>query len=302
MHMTPALEIEHLRRLEGTIRLARGLTFDVRSTCDAARMTRTFEASDIIMLPRLDASSAVALGEALITQAKEEELDEVIARSAKHLRQAVAALSEVASGRLENGGDDDRSEAHRRWAAAFKATHDFLVGWTELPEDAGGERARIARRVYAAMFVDGLRFVRLPYATAWAEGAHRLKWLADQELDEALRELGAGPFLDELYAAQKEYGNALGIKKAMPASVTPSIRDALAEVRGRLRKYVVQVAAHGESETAGAKEQAARLLAPLVRWQTIRSRAPLAPEEEVTPPESPAPSNDTPPTPPIATP
>src|SRR5687767_15889770 len=99
-------------------------------------MNRTFEASDIIMLPRLDASSAVALGEALLTQAKEEaELEEPIDRSAKHLRQAVAALSEVASGRLESGADgDERPEAHRRWASAFKATHDFFKGWTELPD------------------------------------------------------------------------------------------------------------------------------------------------------------------------
>ena len=247
-------------------------------------MGRSFDADGLVMLPRLDASSAESLCEALLTQAKQEgELAAPIADAAKAVKLAAAALGEAARARLESvRSEDGRLEAHRAVAAAWKALYDFVKVWAQRP--GGGEKTLLAQRVLGAIFQDALGFMRSPYRTAWTESEHRLKWFAEDELEEAFGELGGAAFLEDVRAAHKKYGAALAIKKAQaPSRELPSVRAPLDEVLGTLRKYVLQVVAHGETGSEGAKEQSMRLLAPLADWSSVRTKAPArAPQGDST--------------------
>src|SRR5688572_7177634 len=121
-------------------------------------MSRSFDADGLVMLPRLDASSAESLCEALLTQAKqEEELAAPIADAAKGVKQAVTALSEAARARLESvRKEEDRLEAHRAIGAAWRALYEFVKVWAQRP--GGGEKTFVAKRVQAAIFQDALVF------------------------------------------------------------------------------------------------------------------------------------------------
>src|SRR5688572_22780139 len=117
-------------------------------------MNRRFDAGDLVMLPRLDASSAVAVSEALLTLVKEEEdVPETIEDAGKRLKKAVAVLSEAARARFElaTASEETKVEAHRAAASAFKASYDFLKSWAELPEEKGGEKTKLAKRLLAAL-------------------------------------------------------------------------------------------------------------------------------------------------------
>ena len=262
-------------------------------------VNRTFDAQGLIILPKLDAGSAFSIGEELLTRAKdEEELAEPIADEVKKMKHAVAELGEALRSRFEPTGEEHKMEAHREAAARWKGVHDMLTAWAELNQ---GKKSDLAQRMLNAMFADGLSFTRAAYRTAWTESDQRLEWLEEEELDEAFAELGGAEFLKELRAAHRKYGEALGIKKVTEAKQAASLREPFDALLARIRKYVVQVTAHGELDVAGAREQAARLLTPLVEFQSARAKAPAKEEEPeaapVTEPTATPPPASTPPTP-----
>jgi hypothetical protein len=109
-------------------------------------------------------------------------------------------------------------------------------------------------------------------------------------VEEGFGELGGAPFLADVRAAHKRYGEALAIKKAQaPIREVPSVREPLDGVLAALRKYVLQVVAHGERNEE-AKEQASRLLAPLAEWPSVQTKPTT---QQVAPPVT---------TPPVPTP
>src|SRR5687768_16974841 len=127
-------------------------------------MDRSFEPGDLVLLPILDANGAEALGEELLSSAKGEELDEAVALALRRMKQAHAALGAATRARLESepAQESDRREAFRDEIIAVNALHDWLYAWARLP-DGAAEGAAEAKRLYAALFDDGLRFLKLQH-------------------------------------------------------------------------------------------------------------------------------------------
>jgi hypothetical protein len=151
-------------------------------------MKRTFDSAHLVMLPILDASSAMAVGEETLTVAKDESLEGPLGLSLRRLKQSLAELSEASRARLDAAaGENARKEAHRVLGSAWSACHDWLGGWAALSAERSGEKVAAASRIFAAMFEDGLKFLLLRFETTWVESNQRLKWLAEQDADESFR-------------------------------------------------------------------------------------------------------------------
>lgn len=253
--------------------------------------TRSFNPIDLVGLPVLDASSATALGDELLTRSKGEELPPPIAAAYKQLRRAHHALNEAAVVRYDGmlPTEENGTEATKEWRSAWTAMHRWLGGWAEL-SDERSHLAPEARRLYEAVFHDGLRFVRLPNKVAWTEASQRLEWLERQNLEESFREVAGREFVEEVKAAQKRLGAVLGIKQIPEVVEAPSIREPLELFRARLRQVVLQVSADADRGDAAAKARAARLLAPLAEWQPSKVRGAKAPSEPEAQPDA-APPN-----------
>src|SRR5262245_56011757 len=104
-----------------------------------AVMGRSFDAASLVALPMLDVPTAIAVGEELVTRAKEEKLKGPSADAAKKLKQAVVELTRAARSRLSSSDEDAKRTAHREIGNAFRSLHDWLNGWVQLSEQRGGE-------------------------------------------------------------------------------------------------------------------------------------------------------------------
>jgi hypothetical protein len=270
-------------------------TKTVRAGRVSGTMERSFDPRDLVLLPVLDASSALALGHKLLTHAKKEELASSVAQSARRLKQSLSALRDAARARFDEGPADSarRRKAHSVVSAAFSAMYGWLDSWARVPEEIADEKTVEANAVLTKVFGDGLKFLQLPYDAAWAEADHRVTWLEEHEAEELFRKLGGLEFLVNLRAAHRSYGEALGITKEQELSESTSIRLPLDRFLERLRDYVVQVAAEASAGDEAAKERARRLLAPLSQWSSRRSsrnddsQAPAPEAPAVTAPAAP---------------
>jgi hypothetical protein len=224
-------------------------------------MRRSFDPGDLVSLPVLDATGAVALGHKLVTRAKQQLLAAPVERSLRRLREAHEVLQDATYARLEPVARVDRRKAHSAEAAAFSALHRWLDVWAQLPEAIGGEKTIEARRIMAALFADGLKFLQLRYDAGWTEADDRVRWL--EEADEWFAEQGAMELLEFLRSTHEKYGEVLGITRSQVIPAPTLVREPLLGFCDRLREYVVQVTAH-----AGA----GRLLEPLEEWPS-RGRA-----------------------------
>jgi hypothetical protein len=248
---------------------------------------RSFDAIDLVRLPVLDASGVATLGEEILTRSKGEALPDPIARASRHLEEALRALNEASIARYDAIAQvEETTEAVRAWRAAWRAFHGWLAGWARL-SDQRSPLVPKAKRLYGAVFHEGLRFVRLPRKRAWVDAGRRLEWLERHDVAEAFRVAGGRAFVDELKATHRRLGAVLGIER-IPAErpEAPSIREPLDLVGQRLRQLVLQVAADADQGDATAKTRAARLLAPLTERQRSRMgvgrRAPRGAERRVS--------------------
>jgi hypothetical protein len=239
-------------------------------------MARSFSANDLVTLPKLDARAALALGAALVTAAKthlaknkQKELPARIAKANAKLSAATSHLQATVASRLSTStGDSARAQAaDRALDAGWSALYDWLTGWSKLPRSS---QAKVAAPILAELYPEGLRFIQLAYKLQWAESAARLERIKKVKLDEAIKDLGGEPFLKDLRACHKEYGDALGVTEVPPENVTMSIREALDAFSASLRKYALAVTAHAEDEdeNEGAAALADALLAPLTEWES----------------------------------
>ena len=219
---------------------------------------RKFDAQSMVVLPALDARRAVALVEAVLTRVREEEVNVEIGAAVRELEGALAGLREAMRARIgEAVSEEDRRAAHRVAAAAWRGARRFVQSWAGRSEEDA--KSRLARQVEAGLFQDGLPFLKSNYPSAWAEADERLRWLEDAELDGAFGRLGGAEFLRELRVAHKAYGEVLGM----------SIREPLDGLVGKVREYVLLVAADGQASADEGKTL--RLLAPLIELESLRA-------------------------------
>jgi hypothetical protein len=256
-------------------------------------MARSYDAADIVQLPKLSASGAIALGASLITTAKAETLAGSVEKAFSRLKKTHAALRQAAQGRLVPGVAEDSPDiraADRDLDAAWSATYDWATGWAKLPGKGNAPRAALARTLLQALFADGLKFTQLRYKLEWAESQTRLDVIEQEHLDESFDALGGGAFLDALKAAHKVYGDLLGLTKTTaPEAPAGDVRQPLDAFHAALRTYVVAVTASADEDDADSVEVAQKLLAPLAAWesapQEAKAEAKANPELEAAAPK-----------------
>ena len=256
---------------------------------------KRFSLTDLVRLPRLDAASAVALVQTLLTLAEShKKLPPGVAQAHKRLASVHKEVAEALTQRLSVGlVDPQRARlADRGEDLAFSALFDFLTGWSKLPVPS--KQSAIAQSLLTALYPTGLRFTLLGFQQEWAECQARLDRIDREGLAAKLKALGGEPFLDNLRAAHKEYGEALGVTqvRAEPAPPTAVVKEPLVRLQEALRKYVLQVIAQVDESDPASAQRAADLLAPVAEWQSRATKpanpeapatAPLAPEHAASP-------------------
>lgn len=261
-------------------------------------MGRTFERSDLVELPTLDAQSAYSLGQELLTQAAQEgrRLPSGIERARGRLSDQLAALHRVQQQRLGGPPIDSRRTriADEGEDAGFAVLHGWLSALARLP--ATYPESEQAQAMLDVLFGDGLRFTQLPYKKEWAEAEARLARMSRDGFDKIIEALGGRSILHNLRRAHDEYGRALGITSPSPEAELISLREPFDGVLAALRSYVLQAASYADAEDRPeALALVERLLAPLRSFaarKPARAEDPTNPTDPTPagPPPSPAPT------------
>lgn len=246
----------------------------------------SYTPADVIQLPRLTASGAMALGEKLLTAAKarQSDLTSGIAKVLVQLTQAhtglKAALRDQVTPAAPEDPESDAPLCDRRVDACWSGLQDFLTAYSKLPDVP---QAAEAASLKALLYPDGLKFLLIAYELEWAESQARLDRIQTQGLDQRLTALGGGLFLQTLTAAHDAYGKVLGLTKVQAETmvVPPSLRDAMDGFAAALRKYVAKVLGSVDDDDPATQALADALLAPLATWDVGPSggKGPTPPEE-----------------------
>lgn len=233
-------------------------------------------ADDLVLLPRLDASGAALLGEALLAQASQAgELPQPIEKARAQLVQAHAQLGKALNSRRFEAPGEHSAQAHdadRALDNAWTALHNLLTGWASLPGEGAGS-AEKAKRVLEKVFPEELSFLQLPYKVEYSESAQRLATINEGGFEADIRELGGGIFLKVLRGAHRVYGEVLGLSaQAQSSTGVGELRDAMHEFVHALRVYVLKVSAHVEQGDPASEQLADQLLAPLAEWRRLNDK------------------------------
>lgn len=244
-------------------------------------VVRTFEADEIVRLPRMSAADVIALTTALITRAEAAgTLPPAIDRELGRVRGGLGTLRAGAETRAQgNGQSDSKEEWNRALDAAWAALRWWSKGWSLVPYAENAQQAEDGRTLEALLFPDGLRFTQLPFRTEWVESQTRLGLIEREALAAKIAELGGSAILDAVRKAHADFGRALGLTEVSDVSETSAImREGMDEVMACLRRYVLQVAAHADPDDPASMTLADQLLLPLRTWKT-RAPAPSANDE-----------------------
>ena len=246
---------------------------------------RTFNADDLIQLPRFDAAGAVALGERLIAVAATiPELPRPIKRARDTLAEDLVTLRAAAAARLAArlASASDASvvaDADNALDTCWTALHEWLSGFSKLPGDL--VESVEARALLDELYPDGLGFIMLPYELEWGQSDLRLGRIANESLGERIRKLGGGVFIEALQAAHWQYGKLLGLPRLPGAPAGDgklTVGEALESFASTLRVYALKVTAQVEVDEPHTGELSNQLLEPLLHWKGL----PRAPGMETT--------------------
>jgi len=214
----------------------------------ATNTTTDLDPTRYLRTPVLDVPGAVALGIALLTAAGKN-LPAPAKRAAKALRHAVVALQTdwAAQRQADLSTEEDKRPADQRLDRVWAAVGARLESIAELP--AALPEAKIAARLYAQLFPDGLAFLKLPYERQWAESEQRLTQIAGDEIAEPIAELVGDFVLTELRDAHANYGRVLGITNAKPGTaMAPNLLEPMRVVQQAISNYSLQIVAAAQSE------------------------------------------------------
>ncbi|HEU4405875.1 MAG TPA: hypothetical protein VFS43_11465 [Polyangiaceae bacterium] len=245
-------------------------------------MTVDFDPTPYVRPPIVDVPAAVGLSVALIKAMPNPSTDEV-RRSARRLRASTLALQQAWAKSDEKAPPRDKRPADVALDNAWSALYGRLESYARLPAEQA-PRAERAAGLLNTIFPDGLSFLKLPYASEWAESEKRLTKIDQQKLGSALDELAGPDFLTVLRAAHADYGAALGMTKALAAGPTPvSLAEPLREVTRAIANYTLKLCAMADDDASIAAVQNA--LRPLDEYRESTARRPTkaAPGEPDTP-------------------
>jgi hypothetical protein len=194
---------------------------------------RSYDAQDIISLPPLSATGAVALGQALLTAAKAQtNLPELVLTRFRALELAHTAVSQALTQKPQLPPDPQRTRsADQQEDRAWGAFHGWLNAWTRLQHPDADQ----ARNMYAVLFPTRLKFTKLPYQLEWAEAETRLNRIASDNFDPEIENLGGKRLIQQVRDAHAAYGEALGITAEGQDPNSIAIREPLQAFTTALR-------------------------------------------------------------------
>lgn len=132
---------------------------------------RTFEAEEIVRLPRMTTTDTIALATALVTRAEAmPSLPPSIARELGRVRWSLEALLGGAETRVQEQGQGDSKEtANRALDATWAALRWWCNGGRSCRQPEHTSQVETARKLETVLFPDGLRFTQLPFRDQWVE-------------------------------------------------------------------------------------------------------------------------------------
>lgn len=238
-----------------------------------------------VVAPRLAVPAAVSLGISLLS-ATPKPAPQAVRRAATRLRESVLGLQHDWRRQIATGVTSlaTPKEVDNRVDRAFRAMSMRIEALTLLSAEAGPD-VEIASRAYERLFSEGLRFLNLPHPQQWAHCDRLLATLADdEELAADVERLVGETTLGEVHAAQKAYGQVLGITTAKEDADEVSLVEPLEAVRSAIVGYAVQIVAM-QSDDPSRLPAARKALAPIdeVRAaQAAQARRPQAPASDLT--------------------
>ena len=228
-------------------------------------MYRTYDAQALVDLPRLDAAAAVTIGMSLVSAAAAQtELAANIVAAQKQLSAGVAELQAAQVAGLTPAAEPDLAPALRTEAAAWAGMEAFLKAMSVM---VGTPQALVAERLLAALFPDGLLFVRTATAKRWSATQARIVLIDQHGFAADFETLGGAALLQHLRAAHVATGAAAGITAVKTPVESPKLRARFDGLKQALRTYVLQVVANAALEPTEANlALAGKLLAPLAQY------------------------------------
>jgi len=259
---------------------------------------RSFEAVDLVGLPKLDSRSLVALSSGLDAAApeKDEHKKPFRATLPEPVQEALADMGTACDTltieiEREPPPPPGAREADRREDTAALALVDLLAAWARLAGEI--PQGDAAAEVFERLFGDGsTAFINFPVKKEWAVVEGKLQVITDEKLDDVLKKLGAAPVLEHLRTVHEAYGKAIGTTKAVAPVESPQLREKREELAETVRMYVVRVVGLRDKKKPETAKLVDRLLQPLTAWQPARTSAksaapvpaePAAPAEPVVP-------------------
>lgn len=255
-------------------------------------VVRSYEAEEMVRLPRLTAADAIALATALATRAEAMTgLPPSITRELGRMRQRLNTLRQGAETRVQERSESDSKDVwNRALDAAWAATRSWCKGWGLLPLAEHASQAASARKLEAMLFPDGLRFTLLPYREQWVESQARLGLIEKEGLAAIFAALGGQAFLDCVRKTHDDFGRALGLTQvAEPPASGSIVRDGRDELKASMRRYIMQVTAHADPDDPASVALADDLLLPVTTWQA-RPATPPETDADVALAPAPAPT------------
>ena len=233
-------------------------------------MARKIDPTSFVTLPPLSAAEAEALGQALVTAARErrkslpKKAADGILDSADAVDAAVEAVRTALQSRVSTQGEPAAAKrSDVVMDSAVRSLYRFLLAFAEAPNlEPESTKARAA---LAALFPDGLGIIQLRYVAEWSAVDKLLREAEAHGHAAVITQLGGGRLLDLTRAAFKTYGEALGITDARTAAAHTGVHEPLVELKDAIRWHVLEVVT-GLKGKADAKLRTA-LLEPLTDWK-----------------------------------
>lgn len=232
-------------------------------------MSRSYESTDIVVLPRMDAATAVALASALegaaATQLQQgATLPDAIAEARADMATDCAALQSAL-------GSAPPPEAMVRGVdlredAAASALVLLCQAWARLAGEV--PEGDIARFLTERLFADGLEFTNYKTRKEWSVVDTKLKIIDDEKLESKFAQLGALPMLTHLRGVHVLYGEATGMTKPVPAAESPLVGEKRIALMESVKHYVVTVNGSIRRKVPATRQLATELLKPLAQWQS----------------------------------
>lgn len=239
---------------------------------------------DLVSLPAVDASGALALGRAVLnTMARAKHVPKAVADSVSAIQTQVTALALVVrpkpTAARVSVRDADQAEDN-----AFAALIDFLDAFKRLPEETP-ERVTALKIRGHLVGKDGLNFLKAKPQLEWSEIQSRLDTIEHEHLAADLKSLGGEVFLKHLREVHAVYGVATGMTAPLVADETALVRGPRDALLAALKLFYVRVAASVEPDDADSIARAEQWLQPITDWEVNRDTGSAASEDPAPAPE-----------------